>query len=679
MEVNVSDNSSTCIEESLILSENAVKVLEKRYLKRDKDGNCIEKPEDMFRRVADTIAAGDLKFGKSESDVKKLSDRFYKAITSRYFMPNSPTLMNAGRELGQLAACFVLPVEDSLEGIFETVKNTALIHKSGGGTGFSFARLRPKNSVVKSTMGVSSGPVSFMEVFNAATEAVKQGGTRRGANMGILRVDHPDIIDFINCKSDNNKLNNFNISVAITDKFMEAYLNGTDYDLINPQTKEVVGRMNAKEVFDLIVDGAWRNGEPGIVFIDKMNADNPTPLVGAIESTNPCGEVPLLPYEACNLGSINLGLMMKKSSNGWEVDWDLLAETTRTAMRFLDNVIAVNNYPLPQISEMVQNNRKIGLGVMGWADMLMKMGISYNSEEGTKLAGQVMEFIDYISKKESIEMAKERGSFNNFKGSIYDSDNYLFNKYKGKSAGKISDEQWAEIDADIKKYGLRNATTTCIAPTGTISMIASASGGVEPLFGLVFSRLIMDGTEMLEVNPIFKDYMVSHGLYSEEMMSKIAKEGTIAHIDGVSQNVKDIFATAHDVTPYWHVKMQAAFQLHTDNAVSKTVNFVESATREDIKEAYILAYKNNLKGITVYRNNSRQFQPMNLDDKKKEKTVELKPVESKPAVEDKKEEVFDEYNATGEIKTVKCPECGNEIQMAEGCFICLKCGYSGCS
>lgn len=679
MEVNVSDNSSTCVEESLNLSENAVKVLEKRYLKRDKDGNCIERPEDMFRRVADTIAAGDLKFGKSEADVKKLSDRFYKAITSRYFMPNSPTLMNAGRELGQLAACFVLPVEDSLEGIFETVKNTALIHKSGGGTGFSFARLRPKNSVVKSTMGVSSGPVSFMEVFNAATEAVKQGGTRRGANMGILRVDHPDIIDFINCKSDNNKLNNFNISVAITDKFMEAYLNGTDYDLINPQTKEVVGRMNAKEVFDLIVDGAWRNGEPGIVFIDKMNADNPTPLVGAIESTNPCGEVPLLPYEACNLGSINLGLMMKETSNGWEVDWDLLAETTKTAMRFLDNVIAVNNYPLPQISEMVQNNRKIGLGVMGWADMLMKMGISYNSEEGTKLAGQVMEFIDYVSKKESIEMAKERGSFNNFKGSIYDSDNYLFNKYKGKSAGKISDEQWAEIDADIKKYGLRNATTTCIAPTGTISMIASASGGVEPLFGLVFSRLIMDGTEMLEVNPIFKDYMVSHGLYSEEMMSKIAKEGTIAHIDGVSQNVKDIFATAHDVTPYWHVKMQAAFQLHTDNAVSKTVNFVESATREDIKGAYILAYKNNLKGITVYRNNSRQFQPMNLDDKKKEKTVELKPVESKPAVEDKKEEVFDEYNATGEIKTVKCPECGNEIQMAEGCFICLKCGYSGCS
>lgn len=677
----MSETSSTCVEDSLNLSENAIKVLEKRYLKRDKDGKCIEKPEDMFRRVADTIASGDLQFGKSQDDVKKLADRFYKAITHRYFMPNSPTLMNAGRELGQLAACFVLPVEDSLEGIFETVKNTALIHKSGGGTGFSFSRLRPKNSVVRSTMGVSSGPVSFMEVFNAATEAVKQGGTRRGANMGILRVDHPDILEFINCKSDNNKLNNFNISVAITDKFMEAYLNGTDYDLINPQNNEVVGKMSAKKVFDLIVDGAWRNGEPGIVFIDKMNSDNPTPLVGEIESTNPCGEVPLLPYEACNLGSINLGLMMKKGEKGWEVDWNLLEDTTRTAMRFLDNVIAVNNYPLPQISQMVQNNRKIGLGVMGWADMLMKMGISYSSEAGTKLAGQVMEFIDYISKTESVELAKERGSFNNFKGSIYDQDHYLYNKFKGKSAGKISDDMWAKLDDDIKKYGLRNATTTCIAPTGTISMIAGASGGVEPLFGLVFSRLIMDGTEMLEVNPIFKDYMVSHGLYSEDLMAKIAKEGSIAHVAGIPDEVKQIFVTAHDVSPYWHVKMQAAFQLHTDNAVSKTVNFVESATREDIKEAYILAYKNNLKGITVYRNNSRQFQPMNLDDKKKDvkaEAEEVKPVESKPEVSNKSES-DEEYNPTGEIKKITCPECGNTIEMAEGCFICLNCGYSGCS
>ncbi|MBR1424547.1 vitamin B12-dependent ribonucleotide reductase [bacterium] len=670
MEVNVSD---TCLEESLNLTENAVKVLEKRYLKRDKNGNCTETPADMFRRVADTIAAGDLKFGKSQSDVKELSDRFYDAITHRYFMPNSPTLMNAGRELGQLAACFVLPVEDSLEGIFETVKNTALIHKSGGGTGFSFSRLRPKNSVVRSTMGVSSGPVSFMNVFNAATEAVKQGGTRRGANMGILRVDHPDILDFIDCKSDNNQLNNFNISVAITDKFMDALLNNADYELVNPQNNEVVGTLSAKAVFDKIVDGAWRNGEPGIIFIDKMNSDNPTPQVGQIESTNPCGEVPLLAYEACNLGSINLGLMMK----GSEVDWDLLEKTTRTAMRFLDNVIEVNNYPLPQISEMVRNNRKIGLGVMGWADMLMKSGISYSSEEGTRLAGQVMEFIDYVSKTESVELAKERGRFNNFSGSIYDQEHYLYNKFKGKSSGKISDEMWFELDNEIAKHGLRNATTTCIAPTGTISMIAAASGGVEPLFGLVFSRLIMDNTEMLEVNPIFKDYMISHGLYSEELMSQIAKEGSIAHVSGVSEDVKKIFVTAHDVTPYWHVKMQAAFQLHTDNAVSKTVNFVESATREDIEEAYVLAYKNNLKGITVYRNNSRQFQPMNLDDKKKDKALEIKPVESKPIVEEV--ESVEDYNPTGEIKEVKCPECGTKIQMAEGCFICPGCGYSGCS
>ena len=666
------------VEDKLNLSENAVKVLEKRYLKRDKDGNCVETPADMFRRVASTIAAGDLKFGKSQSDVDALTERFYKMITNRYFMPNSPTLMNAGRELGQLAACFVLPVEDSLEGIFETVKNTALIHKSGGGTGFSFSRLRPKNSVVRSTMGVSSGPVSFMEVFNAATEAVKQGGTRRGANMGILRVDHPDILDFINCKSDNNKLNNFNISVAITDKFMEALKAGTDYDLINPQNNTVAGRLSAKKVFDMIVDGAWRNGEPGIIYIDKMNADNPTPLIGQIESTNPCGEVPLLAYEACNLGSINLGMMVDETPEGNKINWQRLADTTRTAIRFLDNVIEVNNYPLPKISEMVRNNRKIGLGVMGWADMLMKMGLSYASEEGTKLGAQVMEFIDYESKCESIELSKERGRFNNFSGSVYDHKKFLTNKYRGKSAGMISDEQWADLDSQIEKFGIRNATTTCIAPTGTISMIASASGGVEPLFGLVFSRLIMDGTEMLEINPIFKDYMIKKGLYSEDLMKEIAKTGSVAHVAGISDEIKHIFVTAHDVSPYWHVKMQAAFQLHTDNAVSKTVNFEEHATRQDIEEAYILAYENNLKGITVYRNNSRQFQPMNLDSKKKEEEAKVEEVEivEEPVVEEVKEE---EYNPTGEIKKVTCPECGNTIEMAEGCFICLNCGYSGCS
>ncbi len=650
----------------IILTRNALKVLEKRYLKRDKNGNCIETPQDMFRRVADTIASGDLKFGKTSKDVQNLSDRFYNAITHRYFMPNSPTLMNAGRDLGQLAACFVLPIDDSLESIFETIKNTALIHQSGGGTGFSFSRLRPKNSVVRSTMGVSSGPVSFMEVFNAATEAVKQGGTRRGANMGILRVDHPDIIEFINCKSDNNKLNNFNISVAITDKFMEAYLNGKDYDLINPQNNEIVGRMDAGAVFDLIIDSAWKNGEPGIVFIDKMNKDNPTPQIGKIESTNPCGEVPLLPYEACNLGSINLGLMVKEQDGEFVVDWDLLENTVRTAMRFLDNVIVVNNYPLPQISEMVQNNRKIGLGVMGWADMLMQMGIAYNSEEGTSLATDIMSFIDYVSKTESVELAKERGRFNNFEGSIYENPHYFEDKFGSKNCAKVTQKMWAQLDKDVQKYGLRNATTTCIAPTGTISMIAGASGGIEPLFGLVFSRLIMDGTELLEVNPVFEKYMKTHGLYTENLMNKIAKCGSVAHIEELPDEVKRIFVTAHDISPYWHVKMQAAFQQFTDNAVSKTVNFIESATREDIKKTYILAYKNNLKGITVYRNNSRQFQPMNLE--KAKKTIEIKPIEPSK-----------DYNPTGEIKTVKCPECGAEIKMAEGCFICLNCGYSGCA
>lgn len=667
------------MQEQINLSENAIKVLEKRYLKRDTQGNCIEKPADMFRRVADTVAKGDLKYGATKDNVKKLSDRFYDAITNCQFMPNSPTLMNAGRELGQLAACFVLPIEDSLEGIFETIKNTALIHQSGGGTGFSFSRLRPKNDVVYSTMGISSGPVSFMEVFNAATEAVKQGGTRRGANMGILRVDHPDILEFIDCKADNNKLNNFNISVAITDKFMEAYFNNEDYDLINPHTKKTTGKLNAKFVFDKIVDSAWRNGEPGIVFIDTMNYDNPTPQIGAIESTNPCGEVPLLPYEACNLGSINLNKMVKENNDETcSVDWDLLAKTTRTAIRFLDNIITINKYPLPQIAEMVNNNRKIGLGIMGWADMLMKIGISYASEQGTKLASQIIEFIDYESKCESIELSKERGRFANFKGSIYDSEHYLYNKYKDKSAGKISDEQWKELDNKIKKFGIRNATTTCIAPTGTISMIAGASGGIEPLFGLVFSRLILDNTEMLEINPIFKNYMIKHNLYSEELMKKIAIDGSIAHINNIPENVKKIFVTAHDVTPYWHVKMQAAFQLHTDNAVSKTVNFVESATRDDIKETYILAYKSHLKGITVYRNNSRTFQPMNLkkEEKKSEEIIKEKIKTPEKTIQTEKNE---EYNPSGEVKTIICPECGNKIEMAEGCYICLNCGYSGCS
>ncbi len=654
---------NTGMKNKLKLSINSQKVLEKRYLKRDKEGNATETPEDLFSRVSYAIADGDLKFGATESDRDKTAQKFYNMITDFYFMPNSPTLMNAGRELGQLSACFVLPVEDSLEGIFETIKNTALIHKSGGGTGFSFSRLRPKNDVVRSTMGVSSGPVSFMEVFNAATEAVKQGGTRRGANMGILRVDHPDILDFIDCKSDITKLNNFNISVALTDKFMEAVKTNSDYDLIHPNTKKSVAKLNAKKVFDLIVKHAWQTGEPGIVFIDRINKDNPTPKIGEIESTNPCGEVPLLPYEACNLGSINLGLMVKETGDGLVVDYDKLKEVVYTAIHFLDNVITVNNYPLPEISKMVQDNRKIGLGVMGWADLLMKLGIGYNTQEGTKLAGQIMEFIDYHSKVKSVELSKERGRFNNFEGSIYDNENYLYNKYKGKSQGLITDDDWQGLDEEIKKYGIRNATTTCIAPTGTISMIANCSGGIEPLFSLVFMRNIMDGTELIEANDVFGDYAKERGFYSEKLMKQILKDGTIMHNDDVPNEAKKIFVTAHDISPYWHVKMQSAFQLHTDNAVSKTVNFEENATLNDIEDAYILAYNENLKGITVYRNNSRLTQPMNLEKKDTPKIEEFVSNENQVDREDER----------------KCPECGSIINMAEGCFVCPNCGFSGCS
>ena len=664
--------------DSLNLSENSIKVLKSRYLKRDSSGRSVETPEDMFRRVAGTIAAADLLYEKSQSEVEELTNDFYSIIAEMYFMPNSPTLMNAGRDLGQLSACFVLPVDDTLADIFETLKNTALIHQSGGGTGFSFSRLRPKNSIVKTTMGVSSGPVSFMKVFNAATEAVKQGGTRRGANMGILRVDHPDILEFIDSKSDNSSLNNFNISVAITDKFMQAYLKGLDYELINPQNNEIVKRISADYVFNKIVDNAWKNGEPGLIFIDRINAENPTPHLGNIESTNPCGEVPLLPYEACNLGSINLGKMVKENA----VDWNLLEKTVRLAVHFLDNVIDVNKYPLSQIAKMSRDNRKIGLGVMGWADMLMKLGISYDSEEGINLAYQVMEFIDYVSKDESVQLSKMRGCFNNFAGSVYDGKNYFSDKYSGKSAGVINDSQWIDLDKQIQKYGLRNATTTSIAPTGTISMIAGASCGIEPLFGLVFSRLILDKSIMLEVNPIFEDYASRHGFYSSDLMSEISKKGSVMGIEGISDEVKQIFVTAHDISPYRHVKMQAAFQFHTDNSVSKTVNFRENASREDIKETFIMAFENNLKGITVYRDKSRNFQPMNIESvdsynrsiSLEEETEDLRKSDSAFPAESE-----NDYCPAAIIKNNICPECGANIRMAEGCFICPNCGYSGCS
>lgn len=565
------------------LNENAIKVLEKRYLVKDNDGNVVETPDQMFARVAKTIANADKDY-VSEEQLKAIEQDFYNMMVNLEFLPNSPTLMNAGRPLGQLSACFVLPIEDSMEGIFDSVKNAALIHKSGGGTGFSFNRLRQKGAAVNSTGGVASGPVSFMKVFNAATEAVKQGGTRRGANMGILRIDHPDIIEFITCKQDNADITNFNISVALTENFMEAVEEGLDYDLIDPKTKEKKGTLNAREVFDKIVQMAWRNGEPGIVFIDRINRDNVTPEIGEIESTNPCGEQPLLPYESCNLGSINLSVMIKQGDNGLEVDFEKLRNTVHKAVHFLDNVIDVNNYPLKQIDEMTRGTRKIGLGIMGWADLLLLLGIPYNSGEAERLAEEIMGFIDFESKQKSEELANVKGVFPLYEKSIY-----------SKTGRKI-----------------RNATTTTIAPTGTLSIIAGVSSGIEPLFAISFIKNVMDGTELLEVNPHFKKAAMDGGFYSEELMRTIAKEGSVHGVEEVPEEIKDIFVTSHDIVPEWHVKMQAAFQHHTDNAVSKTVNLRNEAKVDDVAEVFQLAYRTGCKGVTIYRDGSRDMQVLNI-------------------------------------------------------------------
>ncbi|MCC6346708.1 MAG: vitamin B12-dependent ribonucleotide reductase, partial [Nitrospirales bacterium] len=559
----------------LSLSQNAVTVIEKRYLKRNEEGKVIETPEDLFRRVAHHVASADALYGKSENEVKSTEDEFYEMITSLVFLPNSPTLMNAGRKLGQLSACFVLPVDDSMESIFDGVKYAAIIHKSGGGTGFSFSKLRPRGDVVGSTKGISSGPISFMNVFDTATEAVKQGGTRRGANMGILRVDHPDILDFITCKDHNKKLNNFNISVGLTEDFMKAVEEDRDYELVNPRTKKVSSRISARIVFDTIVKQAWKNGEPGIVFLDRINASNPTPALGEIESTNPCGEQPLMPYESCNLGSINLARMVK----GGEVDWAKLKEVTWKAAHFLDNVIDVNKYPLQMIEEMTKANRKIGLGIMGWADMLIQMRIPYNSEKAIRLASEVMSFIQTEGRIASSALSEERGVFTNYAHSIYNGE-----------------------------MPVRNATVTTIAPTGSLSILAGCSSGIEPLFAVSFVRNVMEGTKLIEVNPYFEKEAKALGLWSRELMEKSADTGSIAEFEEFPEEMRALYVTAHDIAPIDHIRMQAAFQKYVDNAVSKTVNFCRSATTKEVEDVYMLAYRTGCKGVTVYRDGSREEQ-----------------------------------------------------------------------
>lgn len=565
------------VRDDLGMSTNAIIVLAKRYLLRNEQGAITETPARLFHRVAKTAAQVEAIYSKS---VKKADEEFYDAIASLHFLPNSPTLMNAGTQMGQLSACFVLPVEDDLRSIFHTLENAMLIHQSGGGTGFSFGRLRPKGDSVRSTQGVASGPLSFLTIYDKATEVIKQGGKRRGANMGIMPIDHPDIEEFINAKRKEGMLTNFNVSVAITDKFMAAVAKGGEFELINPRNKRAVRKINAKELWSQLTQAAWECGDPGIVFIDEINRKQPTPQVGVIESTNPCGEVPLLPYEPCNLGSINMAKMVK---NG-KIHWEKLKQTVRTATHFLDNIIDANKYPMPEIDQMAKANRKIGLGIMGWAECLARCGTRYDSDKAIELAEKTAKFIQEESRKMSEELGQERGSFPNLPRSIF---------------------------AKKHKF-LRNATTTTVAPTGSISIIANSTSGIEPFFAVSFIRDVMGGTKLLEVNPYFEQLARERGFYSKQLMVKIAKSGSIQKVAGIPADVKKVFVTSFDIKPEWHVKMQAAFQKFTDNAVSKTVNMPNNAKQQDVEKVYQLAHKLGCKGTTVYRYGSKKDQVLTV-------------------------------------------------------------------
>ncbi|MDR3613523.1 MAG: adenosylcobalamin-dependent ribonucleoside-diphosphate reductase [Candidatus Obscuribacterales bacterium] len=671
-----------------MLTPNAIKVLEKRYLLRNDEGALNETSDGLFERVAACVASSERKFGLDDVRVAVLKKNFFDLMRSGEFLPNSPTLMNAGKPKGQLSACFVLPVPDSLEGIFESCKNAALIHKTGGGTGFSFSRIRPANDRVATSTGVASGPISFMTVFDAATEAIRQGGTRRGANMGILRVDHPDIESFITCKKDTSRLNNFNISVAATDKFMEAVESDSDYEIVHPNTKAVVRRLKARVIFEQMIENAHATGEPGLVFIDRINAEDPVyeafdidgtliPGTENIEATNPCGEQPLGPGDACNLGSINLAAFVDSKTN--DFDWSRLEQTINLSVRFLDDVVEANHYPLPFIERATKNNRRIGLGIMGWADALIMMRIAYNSEKAIEKADQLMSFLQDKAHRASTDLAEIRGCFPNWSSSKWGDCNQL----------------------------MRNATVTTIAPTGTISIIAGTSSGIEPLFAISFVRRVLSGAELIEANPLFEKVARERGFYSDELMEQIAREGTLADCEDVPVDVRSVFVCSHDISYEWHVRMQAAFQKHTDNAVSKTINLPHYAPVADVRASYLDAWRLGLKGITVYRDASRASQVLNIrkTDALKSDTKygdSFQRISDRAGRSEKKaltvaassasnvatlvlsSDSVNQGSTTVENDKVSirvCIECGshsaNEARY-EACVMCRVCGYTKC-